>query len=251
MICKCGCNKNLRKDNKTGYAKGHKPCPICGSLVNGSSMECCSKSCSAKLHWINHPEMKDARVFNEARFITREKNRDKWIKNLSRSCIGREPWNKNKPGLQVAWNKDLSPEHQPFFGKKHSQEYFNKRDSTVLQKYGVKYTTELATTTPRSKREKLLEPHLPEFKTNQRIGKYRPDYVNYTTMHIIEVYGDYWHCNPETYADSFYHRQHKMTAKEKRDIDLKRIGELEKLGYKVDIIWDSELNEYISSLRNP
>ena len=75
-LCKCGCKKTLRKDNKTGYQKGHKPCPVCGTLVTGSSIECCSKSCSAQLHWKRNPEMKEARSFNPTRFASREKNRE-------------------------------------------------------------------------------------------------------------------------------------------------------------------------------
>ena len=33
------------------------------------------------------------------------------------SSIGISPWNKDKIGLQVAWNKNLSSEQQPFYGK--------------------------------------------------------------------------------------------------------------------------------------
>lgn len=244
-LCKCGCGTPLRKDNKNGYQKGHKPCPVCGTLVKGSGIECCSKSCSAQLHWQRNPEMKESRVWNAKRYETREKNRDTWVKNLSDACKGRTPWNKNTQGLQVAWNRDLPAEQQPYYGKTHSPEYYTKRDKTVFERYGVKCAFELAKTSPRSKKEKTLEPLLTEYKSNIKIGKYKPDYVNETTKHIIEVYGDYWHCNPRLFAEDFYHPQLKKTAKEKWRLDSKRQEYLESLGYNITIVWESELREFI------
>lgn len=37
-------------------------------------------------------------------------------------------------------------------------------------------------------------------RKQQFIGPYIPDYVNYQTRSIIEVFGDYWHGNPEFYV---------------------------------------------------
>ena len=243
-LCACGCGVSLRKDNKTGYQKGHKPCPVCGTLVQGSGIECCSKSCSAKLHWQRNPEMKETRAFNTDRFATREKNRDTWVKNLSGACKGRTPWNKNAIGLQTAWNKNLPAEQQPFYRKTHNKTYYEKRDKTVFARYGVKYALELAKTSPRSKKEKTLESILIDYKTNVKIGKYKPDYVNETTKHIVEVYGDYWHCNPDMFEENFYHPQLKKTAKEKWTSDFERQKYLESLGYNVTIVWESKLNDY-------
>jgi G:T-mismatch repair DNA endonuclease (very short patch repair protein) len=243
-LCKCGCGVSLRKDNKTGYQKGHKPCPICGTLVKGSGIECCSKSCSAQLHWQRNPEMKEARAFNTNRFSTREKNRDTWVKNLSDACKGRTPWNKDAVGLQTPWNKNLPAEQQPFYGKTHNKTYYEKRDKTVLDRYGVKCALELAKTSPRSKKEKTLESILVDYKTNVKIGKYKPDYVNETTKHIVEVYGDYWHCNPDMFEENFYHPQLKKIAKEKWKLDAERQKYLESLGYDVTIVWESKLNDY-------
>lgn len=243
-ICKCGCGTALRKDNKTGYQKGHKPCPVCGTLVKGSGTECCSKSCSAKLHWQRNPDMAESRSWNADRYATREQNRDTWIKNLSDACKGRRPWNKDTKGLQVPWNKNLPAEQQPFYGKKHTADYYTKRDKTVFERYGVKYATELAKTSPRSKKEKTLESILVDYKTNVKIGKYKPDYVNENTKHIVEVYGDYWHCNPSMFHEDFYHPQLKKFAKEKWALDYERKSYLESLGYDVTIVWESDLNDY-------
>lgn len=241
--CNCGCNSSLRKDNKTGFYKGHGPskiCPTCNITFIGST-ECCSKSCSAKLHWKRNPEMKVDRVWNADRFKTREKNKKQWVKNLSLARKGREPWNKGVKGQQVAWNKGLPSEQQPFYNKKHNNDFYLKRDDTVFKKYGVKYATELAKSSPHSKIEKLFGQTLQGYTQKNKIGRYYPDYVNKDTKHIIEIYGDYWHCNPNLFSSDYYHSQLKMTAKEKWIKDAERIAELEKFGYTVTIIWESEI----------
>lgn len=247
-LCKCGCGITLRKDNKNGYQKGHKPCPVCGTLVLGSGIECCSKSCSAKLHWQRNPDMKESRIWNADRYATREKNRDTWTKNLSDSCKGRVPWNKNKQRLQTAWNKDLPAAQQPRFNVKSPSDWYEKYKKTNLEKYGVENPGILAKTSPRSKKEKTLELLLVDYKTNVKIGKYRPDYINEDTKHIVEVYGDYWHCNPKLFSEDFYHPQLKKTAREKWQLDSERQEYLESLGYNITVVWESELQEFIKTL---
>lgn len=249
-LCQCGCGVKLRKDNRTGYQKGHNSCPICGTLVKGSGLECCSKACSAKLHWQRHPEMKETRSWNTARNAVRELNRESWLKNLSDACIGRSPWNKGKNGVQVAWNKELPAEQQPMFGKTLSEAAKKKYRNTCMERYGVVNGGIFAKSSPRSKKEKLLEQYLIDYKINQRIGNHKPDYINDDKKHIIEVYGDYWHCNPETFTADFYHPQLKMTAKEKWQKDLIRKTELETLGYEVTVVWESKLKDFIKELKN-
>lgn len=245
-LCKCGCGISLRKDNRTGYQKGHKPCPVCGSLVKGSGLECCSKSCSAKLHWKRNPEMKESRIWNSDRYATREQNRDTWIKNLSESCKGRIPWNKNTKGLQTAWNKGLPGN---FKGKKHKSDYFEKVKKTNLERYGTENVGHLAKSSSRSKKEKRLENLLKGYSINKRVGSYKPDYLSEDKKHIIKVYGDYWHCHPKLFKEDFYHSQLKQTAAEKWAADEKRKQYLESLGYTVTVVWESDLAEFIGTLK--
>lgn len=250
-LCQCGCGVVLRKDNKTGYQKGHKPCPVCGTLVRGSGIECCSKSCSAKLHWQRNPDMKDSRIWNADRCAKREKNKDSWIKNLSEACKGRIPWNKNTSGLQTAWNKGLPSDQQPRYNVKNSYDWYEKYKKTNLEKYGLENPGSLAKTTSKSKKEKLLEPLLLNYKTNLTIGKYKPDYVNEKTKHIVEVYGDYWHCNPNIYKENFYHPQLKITAQEKWRLDEIRKKYLESLGYTVTVVWEKDIKNFIKNYDLP
>jgi len=103
----------------------------------------------------------------------------------------------------------------------------------------------------RSNLETKLLPYLKEYENNVQIGSYNVDFLNRRTNHIIEVYGNYWHCNPKIYESNFLNTKTQMTAKEQQEKDIRRIKILEKQGYKVTVIWESNLNEYIDSLRNP
>ena len=67
--------------------------------------------------------------------------------------------------------------------------------------------------------------------------------------HIIEVYGDYWHCNPKLFKEDFYHPQLKQTAAEKWAADDQRKQYLESLGYTVTVVWESDLAEFIGTLQ--
>jgi len=248
--CKCGCGTTLRKDNKSGYQKGHRTCPVCGSFTKGQN-ECCSKVCSAKLHWKRHPELNDARVWNETRQQTREQNKDKWIKNLSNSCKGRTPWNKGKKGLQTAWNKGLPPEEQPFYNKKHDRDFYEKQKQTNLERYGQENCGSMAIKTSVSNIElEYGDVFLEGYENNKRIGKYKVDYVNENTKHIVEIYGDYWHCHPDMFDKNDYHKHLSMTAKEKWIFDNKRKLYLENKGYKVDIVWERDAKQAIRNIQS-
>ena len=145
------------------------------------------------------------------------------------------------------WITTIAEKNQASMNKE-SQDYFEKVKKTNLERYGTENVGYLAKTSPRSKKEKLLESILIDYRIDIRIGKYKPDYVNESTKHVIEVYGDYWHCNPKLFEEDFYHLQLKKTAKEKRDQDQERINYLESQGYKVTIVWESDLNEFIQTL---
>lgn len=78
----------------------------------------------------------------------------------------------------------------------------------------------------------LLEYPIPE-------TYYTADLYNPTTKEIVEFYGDYWHCNPSKFEESFYHKHIHMTAKEIWEKDRVRTEALQKLGYSVRVVWES------------
>jgi very-short-patch-repair endonuclease len=100
----------------------------------------------------------------------------------------------------------------------------------------------------RSSLENKLLPLLKDYENNIQISYYNVDFLNLKTNHIIEIYGDYWHCNPAIYTDDFIHPFFKMTAQERRALDEKRKQFLESLGYTVTIVWESDLDDFIKTL---
>lgn len=68
---------------------------------------------------------------------------------------------------------------------------------------------------------------------------YVPDFI-LSDSTIIECFGDYWHCNPDIYDDDFVMCS-KISAKDKRARDQKRIDGLVSLGYHVVVLWESDI----------
>jgi very-short-patch-repair endonuclease len=100
----------------------------------------------------------------------------------------------------------------------------------------------------RSGLENKIMPYLDRYENNIQIGHYNVDFLNRESNHIIEIHGDYWHCNPTIYSDDFVHPHFKITAKERRRLDEQRKQYLESLGYTVTVVWESELNNFIEML---
>ena len=67
----------------------------------------------------------------------------------------------------------------------------------------------------------------------------------------IEFNGDYWHGNPELYKENDIIKG-SMTCKEKWDIDKQRIKDIESLGYKVIVVWESsvDIDEVVKEIKN-
>lgn len=71
-----------------------------------------------------------------------------------------------------------------------------------------------------------------------------PDIIIESHKLIIEIYGNYWHANPEIYDDCDvivkYGHNHK-TAAEIRKEDESRVKQLQSFGYNVCILWESDV----------
>lgn len=78
----------------------------------------------------------------------------------------------------------------------------------------------------------------------KRRKHYKYDYVDFTLKKCIEFNGDYWHCNPDKYNESFIHPIMKITAKEIWEKDNSKNNWLENRGYKILTIWESEWRKF-------
>ena len=136
--------------------------------------------------------------------------------------------------------------------KKYGNENYNnttKNEATCMKKYGVPNIFHL-------KQNKTNGKQISKFQTREynkillqypdaKIEEYLPDVKKSVDIFIpsikkiVECFGDYWHCNPSTYAPEYYHKYVHMNACEiwKRDED--RINTLKAAGYQVEVIWEN------------
>jgi very-short-patch-repair endonuclease len=69
---------------------------------------------------------------------------------------------------------------------------------------------------------------------------YRYDYVDFTKKIVIEYNGDFWHCNPEQYESNHIHKIMNVSASYLWEKEKIKKEWMEKRGYDVLTIWDSE-----------
>jgi len=125
-------------------------------------------------------------------------------------------------------------------GESRAQERKLENRNSMLQ------TNEKLLNQRTSKIEKEVYDRLSQFGflRNQRVSKYVVDLLNPSSNEIVEVNGDYWHCNPELFDCDFFNSSINMTAAEKWNYDRNRCSNLECLGYNVAVVWESDLKKY-------
>lgn len=139
----------------------------------------------------------------------------------------------------------------PFWKKSHTEENNLKRKATLEKNYpGITNAFSLSKRRTKTKPQVSIFNYLYEkfpelnFQIEKRVyqdqKEYYADIVSFDKNLIIEFNGDYWHCNPETYSENFYHHVKKKTAKEIWEEDLKRSETIESLGYKILVVWEKQ-----------
>lgn len=96
-------------------------------------------------------------------------------------------------------------EENPFFFIK------NLRNCSV-SKLEIEVLDTLFEMYPKLKKGKYFCHSTTQFR--HRNPNYLLDYYSEQENIVIEIYGDYWHCNPEVYESDYYHIWSKMTAGE-------------------------------------
>lgn len=79
------------------------------------------------------------------------------------------------------------------------------------------------------------------FTPSVSIDRYLADLCHKDKKIIIEVNGDFWHCNPSIWNAEEEHPYKKIKAKEIWEKDKLRIKYLEDLGYKVYVLWERDI----------
>ena len=93
--------------------------------------------------------------------------------------------------------------------------------------------------------QELLNTFNYNYQCNTNILGYNFDLL-FNNKHILEINGDYWHANPSLYKESdiiSYPNKRLLTAKFIWDRDKKKKELVEKEGYKVFYLWETDINK--------
>lgn len=121
-------------------------------------------------------------------------------------------------------------ESHPMFGKKHTEESIRKIASNI-------------NTTHKSKLEREITDIIVEKYgglKNEYIDGWCCDYVNHERKIIVEIFGDFWHHNPEKYSDNWVNPFTKRSTEYVRERDGRKLNEIKNLGYEVIVIWEAD-----------
>lgn len=116
------------------------------------------------------------------------------------------------------------------------------RDDRAKQKFPFKDSK------PELLTQSILKKHNIDFKKhhNFKLSKsYHQADIVIEPNHVIEVFGDYWHFNPKKYdGESIVKiRRKEIKVKEVWEYDQYVIDGMKKQGYKVMVVWESELKD--------
>ena len=110
--------------------------------------------------------------------------------------------------------------------------------------------------------ESKLERRLSSILSNNKVDHKVQYWINRVSYDIqienklLEVNGDFWHCNPSKYTETYLHPYIKKTSKDIWENDRKKKINAEKYGFSIFYIWeefinkstDAEIFEYIKVL---
>lgn len=93
---------------------------------------------------------------------------------------------------------------------------------------------------------KFLDENGVSYRWNHKIEHKWVDFLVEDVL-VVEAYGDYWHCNPDVYAENYYQKDLHMTSKEKWELDLKRQKKIESLGFEFFVLWEKDIKKNYSN----
>lgn len=94
----------------------------------------------------------------------------------------------------------------------------------------------------------MIDNGFSELEQNTQVGIYNVDFLLGNS--IVECFGDYWHCRPGKYEATYFHKQLKMTAEEKWEKDRIKIDFLKEKGYRVLVLWGSDIKNKTKEVEN-
>lgn len=243
---------------------GEPKCKNCGGEVRflrGLPNDFCTASCKGKFSGgFNRPEVQEKiRETVIARYgVDHISKVDSVRQKISKSRIGKHNFHCSdltKTKMSEASRKKWSnPEYKqrtshsirtslqsPEIRQKRSQQMIQRMSDPIFRESAFKNSKNRLTKMHQKLRTKLKLDDL-GFVSEQRIGRYFVDELNESTKTIIEFFGDHPHANPKKYKpdDVIRLRGQSYIASQKWQRDQARKEDLEAMGYRVIVIWESD-----------
>lgn len=237
--CKCGCGEKTSLDRKNfkfkDYRRGH--------------------IARVKNNWGHNPKA----IANSAK--TR---RERHI----------EPWNKGKKGLQVAWNKGLTKEDNSIMAQmaknlskikkkdkkntarlaKISKEYWSKQENRDSQRdrrmeymKNYRFPEETKSIIEIWFQENILDKHNIKYEEQYMVKEIKSFFDFYLLDHniLVEVDGDFWHCNQELGFKPTYNSQKRNIKKDKIKNEWCKNNRIKLLRF-----WENDINNNPEKVKN-
>lgn len=171
--------------------------------------------------------------------------------NISKRKDVREKISKKLKGREAPWMKGVKrPEHAKKMSElmsyiwSYDNEYRNKL--LICGRTHSKLHDEI--------KDWLLKYNFLNFESEQIINdtKFIVDEVDYINKVIININGDYWHCNPSKYKanDKIKHNGIEKLAKDIWKRDMIRDKILASKGYEIITIWESDFRKNKENILN-
>jgi len=172
-----------------------------------------------------------------------------------------EPWNKGKKGLQVSWSKGLTKKTNKSLAStskklkeikkkdkknteriaKISREYWAIQENRDKQrKRHVKYLKNTFMSEPTKPEKwfmKFLEKHKLSYEFQYNVNGYLYDFWVHSIDCLVEVDGDFHHCNPEVHPEPLYEIQKHTVEHDKVKNKVAKDN-----GYNLIRVWENDIN---------
>ena len=221
---KIGYRERMKGNNNPNYRHGAVPCQKCGGVKSRNAKQFCLKCRGEMTKGADNP------FYGKTHS---KKQKQKWSKERK----GREPtWKGGKHTVET--RQLLSTQAK---NRMKNPEYKRK----MLK--GLKQGLEVQLLKKETKPERMVGVILNELgvKWERNTLLYDKFYVDFLLANgrVIEVFGDYWHGNPNVFHDLNEH-QIKQTKKDKS-----RIAYLAKCKRKLLVIWEYDIKHNIDRVK--
>lgn len=217
---KSKCSKPMESNPNWKGGLSHKKCKDCGRSLSPHNRGGRCKKCS-KLGKRNHFFGKKHSEKGRKRMSDSQRKRDPKTRHViilsheKRSRMAKNRWDgMTKPQRE----KHILPFIKAGLGS-------NKKSSQTKIEVAV---------------GKILDLHNIPYRSNVQIDRYNVD-ILLDGEGVIECYGDFWHCNPMVYGPGYYNKSLHCTSTEKWEKDKRRREYLQKIGFHVIVLWESDI----------